>query len=82
MRTTSLMIDLLYNKKGKVKIIAEGPFGESEMVLPMTENDFELALGKWDAGELVQVAFPTLNASQREFLMTGMNPKQQKAIFG
>ena len=33
---------------------------------------FEESFSKWEKGELIQNAFPMLNADEREFLMTGM----------
>jgi hypothetical protein len=37
---------------------------------------------KYDAGALVQHAFPFLNDDQREFLMTGLTPKAWDDLFG
>ena len=33
---------------------------------------FMLCLAAWNSGEMIQDAFPTLNAEDREFLITGM----------
>ena len=65
-----------------VTINATGMFGSNDMTLPMSHADFMAAYDKWAAGAMVQAAFPNLNATQREFLMTGMTPKQQHEIFG
>ena len=37
---------------------------------------------EWLNGAMVQEAFPTLSATQREMLLTGMCPKCQDSIFG
>jgi hypothetical protein len=63
-----------------VTVEASGPFGQSDMVLPLTLEAFEAGMAKWDAGECVQDCFK-LNAVQREFLMTGMDSSTQKKIF-
>jgi len=39
--------------------------------LPLTNEEFEEAFAKWQDGMLIQDAFPTLSADQREFIMTG-----------
>lgn len=36
----------------------------------------------WLSGAMVQDAFPTLSATDREVLLTGMCPKCQESIFG
>ena len=53
----------------------------STMKLPLTLGEFQQGIEKWDAGAYVQDAFPTLNAVQREFLMTGISAKEQKRVF-
>ena len=50
----------------------------NEMDLPVTEEQIR----RFEAGEFVQNVFPHLNATQREFLITGMTPAEQKEIFG
>ena len=52
----------------------------NSMVLPVTQARIE----RWAAGggEVVQNAFPELNADQREFLMSGATPEEWKEIFG
>lgn len=64
-----------------VIVEADGAFGTCEMTLPMTREQFMQSLARWDAGLLLQSAFPTLNAQQREFLKTGMPPLVQEAVF-
>jgi len=36
----------------------------------------------WNAGKVVQAAFPNLTASQREFLMTGSTDEEWDKAFG
>ena len=38
-------------------------------------------LSKWQAGELIQNAFPDLNADDREFLITGITPEEWDKAF-
>ena len=52
------------------------------MSFPMACAEFEAALNRWQAGTLVQVAFPSLSADHREFLMTGITPEKWDAMFG
>jgi hypothetical protein len=39
-------------------------------------------LRKWSAGAMVQDAFHGMHADDREFLITGMTPEEQKQIYG
>lgn len=39
-------------------------------------------LRKWQGGSLIQEAFPTLSADEREVLMTGIHPQCWDDIFG
>ncbi len=52
------------------------------MELPLTEQEYAKAMDKREAGALIQVAFPTLNAEQREFVKTGITPEMWTKIFG
>jgi hypothetical protein len=36
----------------------------------------------WDAGALIQDAMPQLTPAEREFLMTGITPKEWHEYFG
>jgi hypothetical protein len=38
----------------------------------MSGSAFMIAVALWNSGKMVQDAFPTLNAEEREFLITGM----------
>lgn len=47
--------------------------GESNcMSFDVEPTTFDACFAKWEKGELIQKAFPMLNADEREFLMTGM----------
>jgi len=47
--------------------------GESScMSFKIEPTMFDACFAKWEDGELIQNAFPMLNADEREFLMTGM----------
>ena len=52
------------------------------MELPLTHREFERNAEAWEAGKLIQHAFPTLTADQREFIMTGITPEEWTATFG
>lgn len=52
------------------------------MELPLLPSEYHKGERAWGQGKLVQEAFPTLNATQREFLMTGASEEEQKEIFG
>ena len=42
----------------------------------------EVELDRWQAGELIQVAMPSLTATEREELISGICPDCQSSIFG
>ena len=48
------------------------------MDLPITEEQ----IVRFEAGELIQRAFPHLNADQREFILTGITQEEWLAAFG
>ena len=51
--------------------------GESNcMSFDIEPQVFEESFSKWEKGELIQNAFPMLNADEREFLMTGMTASE------
>ncbi len=52
------------------------------MVFPVPVRVFMRGLSAWvQDGNYVQDAFPSLNATQREFLMPGMTEEEQNKIF-
>ena len=52
------------------------------MELPLTHREYDRGATKWAAGALIQVAFPTLNADEREFIKTGILPATWDSMFG
>lgn len=62
----------------KVKVLNRFTRQYNEMDLDVTEEQ----LARHRDGELVQNVFPHLSAEEREFLITGMTPAEQKEIFG
>ena len=49
-----------------------------EMELDITDEQ----ILKYEAGELIQNAFPNLTPAEREFIMTGITEDEWKDIFG
>jgi hypothetical protein len=47
----------------------------------LTPEEFEVAYAAWVSGVYIQVAFPTLDADQREFIKTGIPPHEWDEIF-
>jgi hypothetical protein len=60
-----------YNLDGKLRTIT----------INMTPDSFMDAYVKWQTGSLVQDAFPSLSAGEREFLMTGCNDEEWDQMF-
>jgi hypothetical protein len=52
------------------------------MELNISVGHYEQSLQDWENGALIQNAFPTLSADEREFLMTGITPEEWQAAFG
>jgi hypothetical protein len=50
---------------------------EHTMDLDITPEQIE----RYNNGELIQRAFPNLSAGEREFIMTGITPKEWDDIF-
>ena len=69
------------NNNTKCEVTAIGFMGESKMVLPLSLGALQQGIDAWDGGAYVQNAFPTLNAGQREFLMSGILPDEFAKIF-
>lgn len=59
----------------KKQNILTGKF--SAMDLPVTTKQIK----EWQNGKLIQDVMPNLNNVQREFLITGMNAKEQKKFY-
>jgi hypothetical protein len=54
----------------------------NQMDIPLTAEQYDMQIGAWQGGTLIQNAFPTLTADQREFIKTGITPEQWERIFG
>lgn len=65
----------------KIVVCADGFFGHTEMVLPMSKESFTECFNKWVGGEMIQRAFRGLSPEQREFLLTGMPLDIQDEVF-
>jgi hypothetical protein len=47
----------------------------------LTEAEYIKAHKEWMDGRLIQNAFPTLNADEREFIKTGITRKEWRELF-
>ena len=54
----------------------------NKMVLPITQDDYNKAEQARKEGMLIQDAYPTLSADEREFLLSGATPEEWDALFG
>jgi hypothetical protein len=63
-----------------MQVVRRSPFSGNinVMELPITQ----LQLDRWKAGELVQNVFCGLSADEREFIMTGITPREWEDAFG
>lgn len=56
---------------------------EKERIIPLGFERFIYAYNAWKIkGVMIQNAFPTLNASEREFIMTGTTDEEWDSMFG
>ena len=53
-----------------------------QMEIPISPQEFAKREILWQTGELIQNAFPMLDAGQREFIKTGITPQEWDAMFG
>ena len=70
-------LQILRSTPRSVTLEAVGFMGTSRMTLPMNEEQFKKCHASWQGGKLIQQAFPLLNATQREFLMTGIASNEE-----
>ena len=54
----------------------------NEMTFYVRPDVFEQAMEEYHSGELLQNAFPFLDAGEREFLKTGITPQEWADTFG
>jgi hypothetical protein len=50
--------------------------------IPLTEEAFEEGMRLYSKGALIQDAFPTLSAADREFVLTGITTEEWDHAFG
>jgi hypothetical protein len=53
-----------------------------QMEIPISPREFAKRETLWQTGMLIQDAFPTLDANQREFIKTGITPQEWEDTFG
>lgn len=66
-----------------MKISRRSPLtGEiNERDLPITQEQFAAGMTRRQNGALIQEAFPTLSADDREFILTGYTPEDWAVMF-
>jgi hypothetical protein len=50
--------------------------------IPMSIDAYTQGFYAWKHGELIQNAFPTLSAADREFILSGITPEEWEDTFG
>jgi hypothetical protein len=53
----------------------------NQMEIPLSHLEFEKRTILWQSGMLIQDAFPMLSAGEREFIKTGITPKEWDEMF-
>lgn len=53
---------------------------EKTMVINIGSEEFHRCYHEWLGGKLIQHAFPSLTADEREFILTGMTPEEWDAM--
>ena len=61
-----------------IMIQRTSPFsGESNgMQIDMSQEEFNRSFAMYSSGAMIQDAFPTLDANEREFIKTGITPAE------
>jgi len=54
---------------------------QNQLEIPMSIEAYALGMAQWRRGALIQDAFPTLAADIREFIMSGITPKEWDDMF-
>ena len=57
-------------------------YNGDELPIKCDQATFLASVKQYNAGAMVQTAFPYLNSTEREFMISGLTPEEQKAIFG
>ena len=67
-----------------VTVTRTSPFSRkvNTMTFNVSQDEFNAALARYEAGALLQNAFPMLDAGEREFIKTGITPQEWDALFG
>ena len=67
-----------------ITITRKSPFtGKvNAMELDLSPEQFNEQYEAWQSGVLIQNAFPTLDAGEREFIKTGITPAEWDSLFG
>jgi hypothetical protein len=55
---------------------------KTTLELDITEEQLERFFNRRENGEYVQTIFPNLTPAEREFILTGVSPKEWEQIFG
>lgn len=73
-------IRIVGNEDGTCCLHAEG----TSKFITVKADSIQLAISfaEYNAGVLIQDAFPYLNAEEREFILTGMTPEEQERFYG
>lgn len=60
------------------------PFGGEprSIEVNLSPEEYKQAVAAWEGGLLIQQAFPTLSADDREFILTGFTPEDWEDMFG
>lgn len=64
----------------QVKVTRRSPFSGNVNTIFIETTEAEITA--YNAGELIQVAFPNLSADEREFIKTGITPEEWAVAFG
>jgi hypothetical protein len=65
-----------------IVILASVGGKEKELALKCSPEEFMQGVNAYSSGSLMQDAFPFLSADEREFLISGITPKEWEETFG
>jgi len=52
------------------------------VVLRISQEDYDRGMQEWNAGAMIQYAFPTLSSTEREFVLSGITPDEWDHFLG
>lgn len=52
------------------------------VVLRISQEDYDRGMQEWNAGAMIQDAFPTLSSTEREFVLSGITPDEWDHFLG